>query len=282
MASAGQSTEQARQAQDVDAIPTRAWSARPDGAAEFLNRRWLDYTGLAVEEPSDWGWTAAVHTEDREKLMDFWRHLLASGEAGEIEARLRRYDGDYRSFLFRVEPVRDNHGNIFKWYGANTDIEDRKRAEALLAAEKRTLEMIASGACLADILERLCETIDAQANNVKSAVMLLDADGMHLRQAAGPRVPKGWVEAITPLKIGPCIGSCGSAAFLKQRVIVFDIARDPLWAEYRELALSYGLRAEWSQPLLSKNQHVLGTFGMYYPEARTPSETDLRSKARLI
>jgi PAS domain S-box-containing protein len=208
--------------------------------------------------------------------MAFWRPLLTSGEAGEIEARLRRYDGDYRWFLFRVEPVRDNHGNIFKWYGANTDIEDRKRAEALLAAEKQTLEMIANGASLPDILEKLCETIDAQSSDVKSAVMLMDLDGMHLRPAAGPRFPKEWLEAITPVKIGPCVGSCGSAAFLKQRVIVSDIARDPLWADYRELTLRYGFRAAWSQPLLSKNQHVLGTFGMYYPEARIPSETDLR------
>src|ERR1700686_5728453 len=280
MASPGQGSEQARQAHDirlvVDAIPTLAWAARPDGSAEFLNRRWLDYTGLSAEEASDWGSTAAVHTEDRDRLMDFWRHLLASGEVGEIEARLRRYDGDYRWFLFRVEPVRDNHGDIFKWYGANTDIEDRKRAEALLAAEKRTLEMIANGACLADILERLCETIDAQASNIKSAVMLMDADGIPLRPAAGPRLPKGWVEAITPLKIGPCIGSCGTAASLKQRVIVSDIATDPLWVDYRDLALSYGLRAAWSQPLLSKNLQVLGTFGMYYAEPRTPSETDLQ------
>ena len=276
MASAGQSIEQLRQAQDVDAIPTLAWSARPDGSAEFLNRRWLDYTGLSAEEASDWGWTAAVHIEDRDRLMDFWRHLLASGEAGEIEARLRRYDGDYRWFLFRVEPVRDNHGNIFKWYGANTDIEDRQRAEALLAAEKQTLEMIANGACLPEVLEKLCETIDAQSRDVKSAVMLMDPDGMHLRPAAGPRFPKEWLEAITPVKIGPCVGSCGSAAFLKQRVIVSDIAADPLWADYRELTLRYGFRAAWSQPLLSKNQHVLGTFGMYYPEARIPSETDLR------
>src|SRR5580704_11662387 len=185
MTSTGQSTGQARQAQDVDSIPTLAWAARPDGSAEFLNRRWLDYTGLSAEEASDWGWAAALHIEDRERLMDSWRNLLASGEAGEIEARLRRYDGEYRWFLFRAEPVRDNHGNIFKWYGANTDIEDRKRAEALLAAEKRTLEMIAGGACLADILETLCDTIDAQARNIKSAVMLMDADGMHLRPAAG-------------------------------------------------------------------------------------------------
>jgi len=276
MASTEQNAEQARQAQDVDAIPTLAWSARPDGSAEFLTRRWLEYTGLSAEEASDWGWTAAVHTEDRDRLLDFWRHLLTSGEAGEIEARLRRYDGDYRWFLFRVEPARDNHGHIFKWYGANTDIEDRKRAEALLVAEKRTLEMIASGSCLADILESLCLTIDAQASNVKSAVLLMDADGMHLRPAAGPRFPKEFLEAITPVKIGPCVGSCGTAAFLKQRVIVSDIATDPLWADYREFALSYGFRAAWSQPLFSKNQHVLGTFGMYYPEVRTPSETDLR------
>src|SRR6266404_4011007 len=276
MASAGQGTELARHAQDIDAVPALSWSARPDGSAEVLNRRWLDYTGLSSEEATDWGWTAAVHTEDRDRLMDFWRHLLDSGEAGEIEARLRRYDGDYRWFLFRVEPVRDNHGDIFKWYGANTDIEDRKRAEALLAAEKRTLEMIAGGACLADILERLCETIDAQASNIKSAVMLMDADGMHLRTAAAPRLPKAWVEAITPLKIGPCIGSCGSAAFMKQRVIVSDIATDPLWANRRDLALSYGLRAAWSQPLLSKNQDVLGTFCLYYAEPRSANDTDLR------
>ena len=105
-----------------------------------------------------------------------------------------------------------------------------KRAEALLAAEKRTLEMIASGACLADILERLCETVDAQASNIKSAVMLMDTDGMHLRTAAGPRLANGWIDAITPLEIGPTVGSCGSAAFMKQRVIVSDIATDPLWA----------------------------------------------------
>jgi PAS domain S-box-containing protein len=276
MASTGQSSEQARQAQDVDAIPTLAWSARPDGSAEFFNRRWLDYTGLSTEEASKWGWTAALHTEDRDRLLDFWRRLLDSGEAGEIEARLRRYDGDYRWFLFRIEPVRDNRGDIFKWYGANTDIEDRKRAEALLAAEKRTLEMIANGACLADILEGLCETIDAQARNTKSSVMLMDADGMHLRPAAGPRLPKGWIEAITPLRIGPCVGSCGTAASLKQRVIVSDITTDPLWADYRDLALSHGLRAVWSQPLLSKNQEILGTFCISYTEPRTPNETDLR------
>src|ERR1700723_129478 len=106
--------------------------------------------------------------------------------------------------------------------------------------------------------------------------MVMDADGMPLRPAAGPGLPKAWIEAITPLKIGPCVGSCGTAASVKQRVIVSDIATDPLWADYRDLALSHGLRAAWSQPLLSKNQKILGTFCVSYAEPRTPNDTDLR------
>ncbi|MCU1262826.1 MAG: sigma54 specific transcriptional regulator, Fis family, partial [Bryobacterales bacterium] len=260
----------------IDTIPAMAWAARLDGSAEFFNRRWLDYAGLSAEKALDWGWAVALHPEDRGRLMDYWRRLLASGETGEIEARLRRFDGEYRWFLFRAEPLRDDSGDITRWYGANTDIEDRKRAEALLAAEKRTLEMIAGGARLADILENLCDTIDAQAPNVISTVMLMDADGMRLWPAATPGLPKGWTEAISPLTIGPSAGSCGTAAALKQRVVVSDIAADPRWVNYRDVALSYGLRAAWSQPLLSKNQQVLGTFGMYYAEPRTPGDTDLR------
>jgi PAS domain S-box-containing protein len=148
--------------------------------------------------------------------------------------------------------------------------------ESLLSAERRTLELISGGAGLTEILQDLCDTIDAQAGNTISAVMLMDADGMRLWPAAGPRLPKGWIEAITPLEIGPRVGSCGTAAALKRRVIVSDIATDPLWVDRRDLALSYGLRAAWSQPLLSTNQQVLGTFGMYYAEPRTPSDSDLQ------
>jgi formate hydrogenlyase transcriptional activator len=148
--------------------------------------------------------------------------------------------------------------------------------ESLLSAERRSLELISGGAGLAEILQDLCDTIDAHAGNSISAVMLMDADGTRLWHGAGPRLPMGWIEAITPLKIGPSVGSCGTAAALKRRVIVSDIATDPLWVDYRDLALSYGLRAAWSQPLLSTNQQVLGTFGMYYAEPHSPSASDLQ------
>jgi formate hydrogenlyase transcriptional activator len=156
------------------------------------------------------------------------------------------------------------------------DSIDQKRVESLLAAERRTLEMIAGGAELTDILENLCSTIDGQSPEIISTVMLMDPDGERLWPAAGPRVPRSYTEAIAPVTIGPCIGSCGTAAFLRKQVIVSDIASDPLWAVYRDVALSHGLSAAWSQPLISRNQEVLGTFCMYYAQPRSPSEGDLR------
>jgi PAS domain S-box-containing protein len=116
----------------IDAIPVLAWCNGPDGSNEFLNQRWLDYTGLAIEEARGWGWKAAIHPDDLPQLLNGWQELLVSGKSGELEARLRRADGVYRWFLFRVEPLRAPQGTIVKWYGTNTDIDDRKRAEALL------------------------------------------------------------------------------------------------------------------------------------------------------
>jgi PAS domain S-box-containing protein len=116
----------------IDTIPALAWSARPDGSAEFFNQLYLDFIGLSEEQASGWGWTAAVHPEDLNGLAATWQQIRASAAPGEAEARLRRHDGDYRWFLFRANPLRDETGAIVTWYGVNTDMEDRKQAEAEL------------------------------------------------------------------------------------------------------------------------------------------------------
>ena len=116
----------------LDWIPTLAWHTRPDGFAEYLNKRWLDYTGLSMQEAIGWEWRMVIHPDDLAKLLAEWQKILASGQRGEVEARMRRHDGEYRWFLFRPEPLRDEAGNIARWYGTNTDIEDRKRAEDAL------------------------------------------------------------------------------------------------------------------------------------------------------
>src|SRR6266404_3988125 len=114
----------------IETIPTMVWSAAPDGSVDFFNPRWLDYTGLSPDQSRDWRWTAAIHPDDLSRLTDAWQSILVSGEPGETEARLRRFDdASYRWFLFRASPLRDESGKIVKWYGTNVDIEDRKRAE---------------------------------------------------------------------------------------------------------------------------------------------------------
>jgi len=128
--------------QVIDAIPTLAWSMLPDGPNEFLSKRWHEYTGLSREESNGWGWQVTFHPEDLPSLMDVWGQLLTSGEPGEMEARIRRHDGVYRWFLIRCSPFRDETGNILRWYGTSTDINDRKVAEEAVKASGRNLSLI--------------------------------------------------------------------------------------------------------------------------------------------
>ncbi len=255
----------------IDTIPVLAWCTGPDGSTEFLNQRWLDYTGLTIEEARGWGWKVAIHPDDLPQLLDVWQGLLASGKSGELEARLRRADGVYRWFLFRVEPLRDPQGTIVKWYGTNTDIDDRKRAEALLAAENQILEMVATGRPLAVILDGLCRLVDTLCDKSLASILLVDPNGRCLRRGAGPSFPEAFLAAVDGVEIGPCVGSCGTAAYRREQVIVCDIATDPLWANYRELALANGLRSGWSTPILSSDGSVLGVFGIYGREPRSPT-----------
>src|SRR6266403_450020 len=255
----------------IDTIPVLAWCTRPDGSNEFLNQRWLDYTGLTIEEARGWGWNVAIHPDDLPQLLDVWQGLLASGKSGELEARLRRADGVYRWFLFRVEPLRDTQGTIVKWYGTNTDIDDRKRTEALLAAENQILELVATGRPLAVILDGLCQLVDRLCDKSLASILLIKPNGRCLRRGAGPSFPEAFMAAVDGVEIGPSVGSCGTAAYRKEQVIVSDIATDPLWANYRELALAHGLRSGWSTPILSSDGSVLGVFGIYGREPRSPT-----------
>src|SRR6266699_88269 len=157
------------------------------------------------------------------------------------------------------------------------DISERKQSEALLAGEKRILEMIATGVALKEILNALCLIIEEQRSGTLASVLLLNPDGIHLDCIAGPSLPKEWAQQMEDLPIGPCAGSCGTAAYRRSPVIVSDIATDALWdvAEHRASALKHGLRASWSNPVLSSGGSVLGTFCMYYRETRSPNSQDL-------
>jgi len=148
---------------------------------------------------------------------------------------------------------------------------ERKRAEALLRGEKRLLEMIARGNSLPAILEALCRLVEELSEGSLCSILLLGSDGNRLWHGAAPSLPKSYTNAIDGAFIGPAAGSCGTAAYRKEAVIVSDIAEDPLWANYRDLALPHGLRACWSTPIFASDGRVLGTFAIYYGDPRTPT-----------
>ena len=256
----------------IETIPAMAFVTRPDGSSEFVSRPWIEYSGLSEEQTAGSGWAVTLHPDDLKQHLAKWRVSRATGQPFENEARHRDAHGNYRWLLARAVPLRDEQGNVLKWYGALTDIEDRKRAEALLAGEKRILEMIAKGDSLPAIFNALCQLVEAQLPDVISSVLLLEGD--RLRHGGAPSLPNSYNEAINGLVIGPSEGSCGTAAYRAEPVIVSNIATDPLWAKYRDLALSHSLRACWSTPILSSEKKVLGTFAMYYREPRSPTSQD--------
>src|SRR6202035_2984808 len=122
----------------VDTIPAMVWSADPDGSRDFHSQRWLDFTGLSAREATGKGWAATLYVEDRPAVMEKWQLAVTTGKPFEVEARARGANGQYRWFLLRAEPLRDERGTIVEWYGTSTDIEDRKRAiEALRESEEQ-------------------------------------------------------------------------------------------------------------------------------------------------
>jgi PAS domain S-box-containing protein len=163
----------------IDTIPALAWSARPDGSAEFFSQHYLDFTGLSEAEAANWGWTIAVHPDDLHGLSESWRRVMASEAPGEAEARLRRHDGDYRWFLFRVKPLRDERGVIVRWYGVNTDIEDRKRADAALDRARSELAHVSRvttfSALTASIAHEVNQPLAGIITNAGTCLRMLDA-----------------------------------------------------------------------------------------------------------
>ncbi len=280
MASAPHGFEEARFAQDVrlvvDTIPTLAWSARWDGSADFFNQRWLDYTGLSAEQAREWGWTVALHPDDLNGLVEYWRSVLAAGKPGEIEGRLRRFDGVYRWFLFRATPSFDADGKVAKWFGTNTDIEDRKRAESLLAGENLVLEMTAKGNSLESILEALCRVVEQTTSGCCCSVVLINPSGSKIQKAVGPSLPSSYNDYFPGIPVAREGGPCTEAVRHKTQVIVPDVASDMQWDAYgwRTAALTHGLKACWSTTILASNGLVLGTFAIYWREPRSPTDQD--------
>jgi PAS domain S-box-containing protein len=178
--------------------------------------------------------------------------------------------------LISGRPLRDAKGEISGGVIVCRDITQRKKEETFAAGQGGVLEMIAASAPLVDILTRLVLLMEAQADEMLCSILVLSADGVHVKHGAAPSLPEAYVKAVNGAPIGPRNGSCGTAMYLKRPVVVTDVMTDPLWANYRHLAEICGLRACWSTPILSSQGDVLGSFAMYRQERRGPNAKEAR------
>lgn len=189
-----------------------------------------------------------------------WRHIKKNGEIINVEIT---------SHLITFNGRKARHIMV-------NDITERKRLERLLNLEKYLLEIITQNAPLPKILEEIVLSVEALSENTIASILLLDDEGIHVHYGAAPHLPEGYNNALEGASIGPNAGSCGTAAYRKEAVIVADIETDPLWDNYRELASAHGLRACWSTPIINSKGQVLGTFAMYYREPRSPKDEDFK------
>jgi diguanylate cyclase (GGDEF)-like protein/PAS domain S-box-containing protein len=251
------------------------WVSDKEGHILYIGPGWAEMIGYPVEDLLGYGWLQFVHPDDAGRLKQARRDTLTSGASYECEYRIRTADGSYRWFRSSAGARRDEAGAVILWYGTTQDIQDRKLAELTHQGHTRVLEMVAAGRPLGEVLTALCRLAEDQIAGARCSILLFEQAGQVLRHGAAPNLPPAYNAAIDPLPIGPGAGSCGTAAYTRGSVIVSDIASDPLWAPWRDLALGHDLRACWSKPILSRSGDVLGTFGFYYAEPRSPTQGEM-------
>jgi PAS domain S-box-containing protein len=263
----------------ADGIPGLIAITGPDGAIESCNRAVLEYFGATLEEIQGWATSKLVHPDDIPAVIVRQKRSMATGERLSSEHRLLRADGVYRWFQICGEPLRNDRGEIVQWYQLQTDIDDLKRAESLLAGEKRLLEMVALGRPLHEILNSLCTFVEQMAPECQCAVFPIDPGEHKFDKGFAPSLGDAYTGPLQGVPVVPGSAPCGAAAVHKTQVIAFDIESDPRWlaSSYRDLALAFGLRAVWSTPIESRSGEVLGTFAVYqrHPGSPTQIQQDL-------
>jgi len=387
----------------ANSISQLAWMADGDGYIFWYNDRWYDYTGTTLEEMQGWGWQKVHHPDEVGRVVERIKVAFNTGEPWEDTFPLRSKNGEYRWFLSRALPIKDEEGKVVRWFGTNTDVTEqremeralresrdelrhkqqillsvleaapeslllldrdgrivtcnevaarrlgktaaeltnvhfssalpadvaparatliseaiqtqsvvfgederdghyfqtcynpvindqdevtglvvlavditrRKQAEAALGAEKNILEQAAAGAPLSTLLDALVRGVEQQSRDgMLCSVLLIDETGELLRYGAAPSLPAAYNQLLDGTRIGPRGGSCGSAAHARRPMFATDVATDPHWAEYRELAKKHGIGSCCSTPIFSTDGTLLGTVAMYYRQAHSPSEHD--------
>ncbi len=255
-----------------------AYTFDREGRFTYANKPLLDLWGLTLDQAVgrnffELDYPPALATKLDRQIQQVFREKRSLRDETSYTSP-SGFEG-YYEYIFN--PILAPDGSVEAVAGSTRIISERKRTEAAAESQRRVLQLMVEDAPLEDLLATLMRTMELESDTrIFGSVHLLDADGLHLRHGAAPSLPESYNQAIDGLRIGPAVGSCGTAAFSKQPVYVADIAADPLWADFKDLALRHDLRACWSLPILSTQGNVLGTFAMYHSEPRQPADQELR------
>jgi PAS domain S-box-containing protein len=245
-----------------------------EGKFVSLNAAWEKLAGYSLKTLRGGSLASMISPEHAAVCREWWDKVCSGQATRPQEIEIVAASGDRVWLEVSSRLVRDR-AKIPRVESIARDITLRRRAEGLQRGQKEILELLAKGAPLAEILDHLIRFIEAQSPGMICSVLLLDSDGVTLRHGAAPSLPDAYNRLIYGIKSGEGVGSCGTAVARKKPVIVTDIANDPLWANYRDMAERFGLRACWATPLLSNSEAVLGTFAVYYREPKAPAPRDL-------
>ncbi len=256
----------------IDSLPGVFYLVDPRRRLRRWNKNFERVTGYTAIELGNMDVSRLFPPAELLRVQESFFKVLETGSA-DVEAELLPREGPPVPYFFTGMRVMLRDTPCMA--GVGIDVTERRRAAAVIEGQKSVLELIAKGAPLAETLTVLLRVVEALAPEMLCSVLLLDPDGIHVRHGAAPSLPDAFNRAVDGQPIGPSAGSCGTAAFRREPVIVEDIATDPLWADYRAAALPHGLRACWSTPIFDEKRTVLGTFAIYSRKPARPTSRHL-------
>ena len=258
----------------IDRLPDNLWVK--DVNSRFVIANQVTAARIGVAGPADLIGKTDFEVLPKELAQKFYDDEQRIVRTGQPMNNMEEFAWGVKRWISTTKvPLHNERNEIFAVAGISRDITERKLADALRDGQAQILEMIAMSAPLDKVLEHLILLVESQFKGIIGSALLLDEDGSHLRHGAAPSLPDSYAKAIDGVRIGPKAGSCGTAAYRREAVIVDDIMTDPLWEDFRDLAAAHGLRSCWSTPILSHQGAVLGIFAMYAKDVREPTEAEM-------
>ena len=264
----------------LDSVPVPVFVKNSQGDVVLVNQAWEAAMGVSLGDLNNGNgifFTPAQMAIFRKRDLE----AFAARRAIDFQEAYRSaHLPGSRMGQTSIRPLYDNTGAPLFLVGTTLDITEQQQLAKQAECERKLLELLTRDTPLQSIMDAYTRDYEGIFEGVKCSILLLDASGEHLRHSTAPSLPAAYCQAIDGVAIGPNVGSCGTAAFTGKDTLVSDIASDPRWADYKDLALSYGLQACWSIPILSTKGKVLGTFANYYGTPRSPQANELQAIQR--